>query len=374
MANFSLNPQVAIRSSAAGSGVDITVGEGMERHTLSCGDPILASWLLRLKEPTSEAELYESAAQALALDPAGARRLVNYLASHRVLQPSSREAADLETQRLRERWERWGWRDALDFHLAVRNYEFSLGTPSGWDEQDRCMAEYQRAAESGDDEVSPGPYKDYPCAPRIELPRSDAQLSQASFSNVLYRRRTVRNFGQLPVPLPEFAELLQHSFAATHETDHPILGMQILRTSPSGGARHPIEVYPVVLNVQGLDPGVYHYSVRDHALELIRAGHFAREMYELGHQQAQLDRAGAVLFFSVRWARHQWKYRYARSYRMVMFDVAHLVQTNLLVATALGLRSFLTPALKDREVTSLLQLPNDLEESPLYLTAFGTKP
>ena len=41
------------------------------------------------------------------------------------------------------------------------------------------------------------------------------------------------------------------------------------RTSPSGGGLHPVEVYPLVSGVDGVDAGLYHYSARDHSLELI---------------------------------------------------------------------------------------------------------
>ena len=40
------------------------------------------------------------------------------------------------------------------------------------------------------------------------------------------------------------------------------------RTAPSSGALYPIELYPVVHSVDGIEPGVYHYAYREHALEL----------------------------------------------------------------------------------------------------------
>jgi SagB-type dehydrogenase family enzyme len=375
MAEYLLNSQVIFRSKGAGGArVDICVGEGTNRRTVSSGDPALVSWLLGLHEPAPVSAICDSAATAFSLNSAAAVRLVDFLADNSVLTRADGAESDDETARLRARWERWGWRDALDFHLAVRNCSFSEGDESGWEEQDARMAEYQREVQQGLDEPSPGPYKLYPEAPTVQLSRGEDLVSKLSFRDALYGRRTARDFGAAPVPFAVMSELLQHSLAVTHETQHPILGTQVLRTSPSGGARHPTEAYVVALNVEGVSPGVYHYNTRDHSLELLRPGVFGEEVVALSHRQARLDRAGAVMFFSTRWARHQWKYRYARSYRMVMFDVAHLVQTHLLVASALRLQTFLTPAIRDRETSEFLQLPNDLEESPLYLTAVGMRP
>jgi SagB-type dehydrogenase family enzyme len=375
MADYLLNSQVVFRSkSAGGARADICVGEGTNRRLVSSGDPALVSWLLGLTEPMAVAAICDSAAEAFSLNSAAAVRLVDFLRDNDVLLSASDVELDEETTRLRARWERWGWRDALDFHLAVRNCSFSEGDESGWEEQDTRMADYQREVQQGLDEPSPGPYKLYPEAPTVALSRGDELVSQLTFRDALHGRRTTRDFGATPVPFAVLSELLQHSLAVTHETQHPILGTQVLRTSPSGGARHPTEAYVVVLNVEAIAPGVYHYNTRDHSLELLKEGMFGGEVVALSHRQARLDRAGAVMFFSTRWARHQWKYRYARSYRMVMFDVAHLVQTHLLVASALRLQTFLTPAIRDRETSAFLQLPNDLEESPLYLTAVGMRP
>ena len=45
----------------------------------------------------------------------------------------------------------------------------------------------------------------------------------------------------------------------------------IKRTSPSGGGLHPITAYPIIANVEGIAPGVYHYNAGDHSLALVSA-------------------------------------------------------------------------------------------------------
>lgn len=47
-------------------------------------------------------------------------------------------------------------------------------------------------------------------------------------------------------------------------------GELLVKTYYSAGNRHPIEVYPVVAAVKGVEPGLYHYNVKDHSLELLK--------------------------------------------------------------------------------------------------------
>lgn len=42
-----------------------------------------------------------------------------------------------------------------------------------------------------------------------------------------------------------------------------------LRTVPSGGARHGFELYFVCQNVEGLNPGTYHYLPLKHCIEFL---------------------------------------------------------------------------------------------------------
>jgi len=72
-----------------------------------------------------------------------------------------------------------------------------------------------------------------------------------------------------------------------------------VKTSPSGGSRHPIEVYPVVLAVAGIEPGIYHDSVASNSLVLLRPGHLADRMVELATGQSWNRDASAVFFSEI---------------------------------------------------------------------------
>ncbi len=72
-------------------------------------------------------------------------------------------------------------------------------------------------------------------------------------------------------------------------------------------------------------------------------------------------------------ARTEWDYPYARSYRAVLLEAGHVCQTFCLVATALGLAPFCTDALADSLIEKDLGI-DGVTESVLYAAGVGTRP
>ena len=100
-------------------------------------------------------------------------------------------------------------------------------------------------------------------------------------------------------------------------------------------------------------------------------GDFSKKLTTLCFEKGGIKTAPVVFMLTVRWFRHMWKYRYARSYRMILYDTGHLIQTHLLNSTALGVQSFPCPSFYDEGITELLDLHSDLEESPIYVIGTG---
>jgi SagB-type dehydrogenase family enzyme len=86
----------------------------------------------------------------------------------------------------------------------------------------------------------------------------------------LAARRTWRRFAERPVPRGDFATLLQTSFGVQAWMQGRIGGPYAMKTSPSGGACHPLDAYVVVQRVPGIRPGVFAYDPDGH--RLIRLG------------------------------------------------------------------------------------------------------
>ena len=105
--------------------------------------------------------------------------------------------------------------------------------------------------------------------------RSDAQervplrvpVLDGPFFDALLARRTTRAY-RSEEPLSASAlELMLYAVFGTHGIKFFAKDIAaIKRTSPSGGALHPIEAYVLVINVQDMPAGLYHYETGAHVL------------------------------------------------------------------------------------------------------------
>lgn len=195
----------------------------------------------------------------------------------------------------------------------------------------------------------------------------------AGFLDVLLKRRTHRSFSNEALSVADLSTLLYYTWGVTGHLEVPVLGRLPLKTSPSGGARHPGEVYVAALRVKGLKPGLYHYVSDKHRLELLSTRVNPHRAIEYCVGQHWVGDAAALFIMTAVFARTMWKYNLPRAYRVVVADAGHLCQTFCLVACALGLAPFCTMALRDSMIESDLGL-NGFDESVLYVAAVGAPP
>src|SRR5437016_4609188 len=122
----------------------------------------------------------------------------------------------------------------------------------------------ERAA--GESEPMPPAFHSAPgSASPVPLPLLDPG---GALYEVLAARKTTRVFSAGAALDADALSILLRWVWGCHGTARVAGGGTILRkTSPSGGALHSLEVYPLLLAVEGHGPGLYHYRVADHALE-----------------------------------------------------------------------------------------------------------
>ena len=217
---------------------------------------------------------------------------------------------------------------------------------------------------------SPQPpfFKTYPRAKKVALPAPSP--AEDEFRRVLMARESRRHFTKQPVPLEALSNLLHYTWAVTGYLDTPLFGKLPHKTSPSGGARHPNEVYVVATRVEGLAPGIYHYDVRRHRLELVHRAVTPKRAMEYCVGQKHARDAAALFLMTAVFPRTMWKYREARSYRAVLLEAGHFCQTLCLLATQMGLGPFCTAALKDTLIENDLGI-DGVRESILYVAGVG---
>ena len=258
-----------------------------------------------------------------------------------------------------EWWATWG-PAARFFHFSTKD----TNVPA--EPEDSIRALRRRARVS----PMPAPVKSYPRAKQIALPqaRNEGELAQA-----LLERRTWRKFAAAPTDLDSIATLFGLTFGVQWWLDMPGVGRIALKTSPSGGSRHPIEAYLLAKNVAGIERGVYHYNAGSHRLELLRTGCSRSQIERYLNRQWWFGDASAIVLMTAVFSRTQWKYPAPRAYRAVLLEAGHLCQTFCLVATWLGLAPFCTMAMADSAIERELGI-DGVTESVIYAAGVGTRP
>ena len=259
----------------------------------------------------------------------------------------------------RTAWDEWG--DAAAFlHFSTRDHRFSGR------QQTRQLLR-ARAAQTPPAEAT----KRYPRRTRLSLPIVD---DQTPFGQLVLQRRTWRQFGDKMPTRRDLAAVLGLTFRVQRWVDLGAFGRVMLRSSPSGGARHPTEAYVLVRSIDGVDPGAYYYAPSEHALVRLRARRFSGADFArlLGGQHWYSGASVLVCLTSV-FARTAWVYRSARVYKSLLLEAGHFCQTFCLAATARRLAPFCTGAFAATKIEHILGLDADVE-SVMYVTGFGPRP
>lgn len=227
-------------------------------------------------------------------------------------------------------------------------------------------------------------YKCYPHATAVpleprtvqkeELPTPESRILEG-LTKCLELRRSAREFSTKPLEKDDVARILQYSYGVTKEFSSPnFLGGSTVRfrAIPSAGGVFPLEVYPICMNVEGLDPGVYHYNVRDDALELLK-GCDSKDLTEKCidiFTMVGITNPALVLAITGIFRRNTFKYM-DRGYRFTFIEAGHLGQNIHLLTTAMGLGCVALGGFLDDEVNGMLHI-NGVEEGAVYALAIGT--
>lgn len=200
----------------------------------------------------------------------------------------------------------------------------------------------------------------------IALPNA---LDDNELLSLMARRRTNRTAAAPTITAQQLSDCLFAGMGITGETSNCV-GALPLGMTPSGGARNPYEAYVVALGVEGLEPGVYHYSAADHDLGRISANHLPK-ISELVGGQDWADAMPCLILLCARLDRTMWKYEDANAYRVVLIEAGHIGQNMMLAATRHGLSACPTAALSHSAIKRLLGLDR-LTDAPIYALTLST--
>lgn len=122
----------------------------------------------------------------------------------------------------------------------------------------------------------------------------------------------------------------------------PWLGDEILlKTSPSGGGRHPTEGY--IIFSESKNSKIFHINVKDHTLDEINVATQIDWDKLFNIWKIPNSEVLGIFIFTSKWERNRYRYREPRTFRSVHMDVGHMLGTlsNLCSITSLSLNIIL---------------------------------
>lgn len=208
-------------------------------------------------------------------------------------------------------------------------------------------------------------FKTYPRFKAFKLQQS----SNVSFlSNIINKRVSMRKFTGKAISYEIFCSLLFNSGGINRSRTNIDNSK---RTYPSAGARYSLELYSIVMNVKGLQKGLYHYNVKENILESILEENLWNTVYESFGREIFLENAAVIFIISGVLKRTSIKYR-DRGYRYMLIESGHLAQNLCLLATEFELGVCTLGGFIDDKLIKLLDLSLQ-NEYPIYSIAIGQK-
>ena len=188
----------------------------------------------------------------------------------------------------------------------------------------------------------------------VALPQPKTR-GEISLEQCITARRSVRSYSSEQIELDKLGQLC---WAAQGMTDVS----RGFRASPSAGATYPLELYMVASD------GFFHYSPETHTLVKLDGQDLRPLLAQAALGQAFIEDAPVSFVIAALYERTTRRYG-ERGKMYVHMEVGHAAQNIHLQAVALGLSSVPVGAFYEKEVSTLLSLPD--EEIPLYIIPVG---
>jgi SagB-type dehydrogenase family enzyme len=188
----------------------------------------------------------------------------------------------------------------------------------------------------------------------------------------LARRRSGRVYATEPLRATDLSTLLCMALGVHWTQDVSAERTTYRRSVTNSGNLGSAEAYPVVLSVDRVPAGIYHFDSVRHDLALIRRGHFREWLRECVLYQLEFADAAVAIVLTSAFGRLKAKYG-PRGYRLGLLDIGHVSENAYLIATALGLAVCATAGFVDEELEPILGL-DGLETAVSLVLLIGPDP
>ena len=203
---------------------------------------------------------------------------------------------------------------------------------------------------------------------RIDLlPRNKWQnISPVDLVSAMENRRSRRKYRSQPLSLEELSFLLWATQGIRRKVDDGTA----FRTVPSAGCRHAFETYLCVLNVSGLERGIYRYLPLEE--QLLFESHeedLQEKIVEAALGQTFFGKAPVNFIWSAMPYRMEWRYDIA-AHKVIAIDAGHVCQNLYLACEAIGAGTCAVAAYNQDLMDRLLGI-DGVEEFAVYMAPVG---
>lgn len=336
------------------------------RRKYEIGDPALLRVLERMLEGTTRERGIDIIQSETDVSSEEAGELFDSLIDRELLLP-----ADHRNFTEADQWFDKNWRRALYYHLGTRNMDFA-----DRDVDDPNAVRREVGATYAETEEAPPVFESYDDQQLHELPDPEP-LPNKPLNEVLMARSTNRAFKSNEMSLQDVSTVLYHTFDPVREAREYVA--ENAESDPLVHTTHsmhlPFDVHLIVARCQDLSPGIYKYSIRDHALAPVHTDFEDPTTADEAVTETIIGQkwnhgSAFTVYFVARIDRYRWRYRHPRAFRTLFMDIPTHAHRLILAATAMDYENFLTPALRNETVDGHLDV-DGFNEAAIYTVTIG---
>lgn len=273
----------------------------------------------------------------------------------------NRAAPQVDAEGVRH-WKERNWGISLNYYLWTRDVDYADKAATYQDAQQGALQQYW--------EEDPMP------APRQVAPEKASALPdplaipEVDLGWVMQRRASVGKPIERPLDLQVLSSLLWYTTETPRRHRDQKAESSPLEVLKSFGSA--LNLHFAAYDVPGLKPGVYAYDLATHTIELVHAddGSLRETMSDLLVGQSSPLTGNCTFLYLTDLSRYQWIYRHERALRNLYAETGRIAHRTLLLATAFGLSTHISPAVKDTPTLKLLQA-DPLTSQVLYTITVG---
>jgi len=192
------------------------------------------------------------------------------------------------------------------------------------------------------------------------------KINDINLKYAIENRKSHRHFKSEPLTIEDLSFLLW----ATQGIRKTVDAGTAYRTVPSAGCRHALETYLCILNVSGLEPGIYRYLPVEHQLIFVYSDPYLSEnIVDAALGQPFPGKAPVTFIWTAIPYRMEWRYDIA-AHKVILLDAGHVCQNLYLAVESIGAGTCAIAAYHQDMMDQLLQVDGE-EEFAIYLAPVG---